>query len=103
MATTKEFVTEFLEKLKIAELRLRPMMGEYVIYYRDKVVGDICDNRVLIKICASSEQMLQGCDLELPYLGAKPMIRLKDFENAEFMFELFEKMYTELPERKKKK
>ena len=40
--------------------------------------------------------------LELPYEGAKEMLLVDDVENREFLRELFDTMYDELPEQKKK-
>ncbi len=41
--------------------------------------------------------------LELPYEGAKDMLLVDDVDNKEFLKELFEAMYDELPAPKKKK
>ena len=41
--------------------------------------------------------------LELPYEGAKKMLLVDDVENREFLRELLEAMYDELPAAKKKK
>lgn len=46
MASSKEFLNFVLEQC--SELTARPMMGEYVIYFRGKVVGGIYDNRFLL-------------------------------------------------------
>ena len=41
-------------------------------------------------------------DMELPYEGAKEMILVDDVENKEFLRDLLEAMYNELPALKKK-
>ena len=41
--------------------------------------------------------------LELPYEGAKEMLLVDDVENREFLRELFDAMFDELPEPKPKK
>ena len=42
MASTKEYLDFILEQLSdLDEISFRAMMGEYIIYYRDKVVGGI--------------------------------------------------------------
>ena len=46
--------------------------------------------------------MVPEADLELPYDGAKEMILVDDVENKEFLRELVEVMYEELPTPKKK-
>ena len=40
---------------------------------------------------------------EIPYAGAKEMLLVDDVENKEFLAELFEAMYEELPASKIKK
>jgi hypothetical protein len=47
--------------------------------------------------------MMPDADLELPYEGAKEMLLVDDVENREFLRELLEAMYDELPAQKKKK
>ena len=40
--------------------------------------------------------------LELPYEGAKPMLLVDNVDDKQFLKALFETMYPELPEPKKK-
>ena len=47
--------------------------------------------------------MMPNADQELPYEGAKEMLLVDDVENREFLRELLEAMYDELPAPKKKK
>ena len=97
MASSKERVAYVIEQLNIAtggNVSSRAMMGEYVVYYRDKVIGGIYDDRLLVKVNAS---------LETPYAGAKEMLKIENVEDAAAIKELFEAMYPELPARKTKK
>lgn len=79
------------------------MMGEYIIYYRGKIVGGIYDDRFLVKLTKSAAAMMPDADRELPYEGAKKMLLVDNVENKEFLRELLEAMYEELPAPKKKK
>ena len=79
------------------------MMGEYIIYYRGKVAGGIYDDRFLVKPVESAMAMMPDADSEIPYEGAKEMLLVDDLENREFLGELLESMYDELPAPKKKK
>ena len=79
------------------------MMGEYIIYYRDKVVGGIYDNRFLLKPTSSAVALMPNAPKELPYEGAKEMLLVDDIENRELLREVFEAMYEDLPAPKKKK
>lgn len=104
MATSTEFLNYVLEQLRdIQDVSYRQMMGEYLLYYRGKLIGDICDNRVLIKPVEAAKKLLPEAEMQPPYEGAKDMIVLDEFENSEFISELFEAMYSELPEPKAKK
>ena len=79
------------------------MMGEYIIYYRGKVVGGIYDDRFLVKPVKSAVKMMPEVGLELPAEGAKEMLLVDNVENKEFLRNLLEAMYEELPAPKKKK
>ena len=104
MASSKEYLDFILEQLTGLEgISYRAMMGEYILYYKNKVIGGIYDNRFLLKITESSEKFIPNAKIEIPYKGAKGMLLFDDFENKEFLVELFEKMYEELPMPKIKK
>jgi TfoX/Sxy family transcriptional regulator of competence genes len=83
--------------------RLKAMMGEYIIYYRSKIVGGIYDDRFLVKPTQSAKTLMPEANLELPYEGAKEMLLVDDVDNREFLRTLLEAMYDELPAPKKKK
>lgn len=103
MASSKEYLVFILEQLSLLDdITFRAMMGEYIIYYRGKIMGGIYDDRFLVKQTKSSLKMMPEADLEIPYEGAKEMIMVDDVDNKEFLRELFEAMYNELPAPKKK-
>ena len=102
MASTKEYLTFILEQLSaLDEISFRAMMGEYVLYYRGKVIGGIYDDRLLLKPTKAAEEMIPGAEKETPYEGAKEML-LADVDDRETMTRLIEAMYPELPEPKKR-
>ena len=78
-------------------------MGEYIIYYRGKIVGGIYDDRFLVKPVKSAMEMMPDADMELPYEGAKEMVLVDNVEDKEFLKDLFEAMYEELPAPKKRR
>ena len=103
MASSKEYLDFILEQLsELDDVSYRAMMGEYIIYYRGKVVGGIYDDRFLVKPTKSAAAMMTNADMELPYDGAKEMLLVDDVDNKGFLKEL-EAMYDELPAAKKKK
>ncbi len=103
MATTKEFHDYVLEQLSpLGDISTRRMMGEYCLYFHGKLVGDICDNRLLIKATETARRLLADCPLEYPYEGSKTrMYAVADLENRELLRELLEGVYAELPEKKR--
>ena len=104
MASSKEYLNFILEQLSGLEgITWRAMMGEYIIYYKSKVAGGIYDDRFLVKPTKSAKAMMPNADLELPYEGAKEMILVDNVENRDFLKELLEAMYDELPEPKKRR
>ena len=104
MASTKEYLDFILEQLSgLDEITYKTMVGEYIIYYRGKIVGGIYDDRFLVKNVKAAIDKMPDADLELPYEGAKEMLLVDDVDNKEFLKELFEAMYDELPAPKKKK
>ena len=104
MASSKEYLGFVLEQLSLLDdITYKAMMGEYIIYYKGKVAGGIYDDRFLVKPVKSAVAMMPEADLELPYEGAKEMLLADDIDNKEFLRELFDAMYDELPAPKKKK
>ena len=104
MASSKEYLDFILEQLsEVEDITWRAMMGEYIIYYRSKIVGGIYDDRFLVKPTKSAVAMMPDAQMELPYEGAKEMLLVDDVENKEFLQDLLDAMYEELPAPKKKK
>lgn len=104
MASSEEYLDFILEQLSDLDNVLHwAMMGEYIIYYRGKVVGGIYDDRFLVKPTKSVTVMMPNAVMELPYEGAKEMLLVDDVDNKKFLRLLLEAMYEELPAPKKKK
>ena len=104
MASCREYLDFILEQLSGLEgVAYRAMMGEFILYYRGKVVGGIYDDRFLVKPTKSALAMMPDADREIPYEGAKEMLLVDNVDNREFLAELLTSMYGELPEPKKKK
>ena len=103
MASSKDYLEFILEQLSgLNEITHRSMMGEYILYYRGKVFGGIYDDRFLVKPTKSAKAMMPDADMELPYEGAKEMILVDDVYDREFLRELVEAIYEELPASKKR-
>lgn len=104
MASSKEYLDFILGQLsELEEITYKAMMGEFIIYYRGKIVGGIYDDRLLVKPVKSAVSLMPDAVYELPYEDAKEMLLVDDVDNEEFLSQLFNAMYDELPAPKKKK
>lgn len=103
MATSKEYLAFILDQLsELDGITHRMMMGEYMIYHHGKIAAYLCDERLLVKILPSTQRLLPDAPKEPPYEGAKDMLLVENVDNRAFLKTLFETMYPELPEKKKK-
>ena len=104
MASSKEYLEFILGQLsELEEITYRAMMGEFIIYYRGKVVGGIYDDRLLVKPVNSAIGFMPTATYELPYEGAKEVLLVDEADDKEFMTGLFNAVYEELPAPKPKK
>ena len=104
MASSKNYLDYVLGQLSgVEDISHRAMMGEYIIYYKGKVIGGIYDDRLLVKPTKSAKALMPDAHMELPYEGANEMILVDDVENPDLLCKLVESMYEELPVPKKRK
>ena len=98
MASSKEYLQFIIEQLsELEDISYKAMMGEYIIYYRGKIVGGIYDDRFLVKPIKSAIKLMPDAEYELPYEGAKEMLLVDDVDNKSFLVDLLNEMYEELP------
>ena len=101
MASTKAYLDFILDQLSEAgEVSFRPMMGEYVLYYRGKVIGGIYDDRFLVKPTKSAAALMPDAQMDLPYAGAKEMLLVDNVDDKAFLRDLLDALYADLPARK---
>jgi len=104
MASGKAYLDYILEQLsELEEITYRTMMGEYIIYYRGRIVGGIYDDRLLVKPVDSAVSLMPNAAYELPYEGAKEMLQVDSVDDRAFLIKLFNTMYEELPDSRKEK
>ena len=104
MASSKEYLDFILDQLsELEDISYRAMMGEYILYYKGKIVGGIYDDRLLVKPVKSAIAYMPNAGYELPYDGAKEMLLVDDVDSKDFLTGLFNSMYDELPAPKPKK
>lgn len=97
MPSSKEYLNYILDRLlPLSEIFYRPMMGEYIIYYKGKIALEICNNRLLVKPVPAAVKLLPNAPLEPPYAGAKDMLLVENVDDGEFLRSLVEGIYCEL-------
>ena len=104
MTSTKGYLEFILEQLSgLQDIDYRPMMGEYLLYYRGQLFGGIYDDRLLLKPVSSVRNTMPEARMEVPYEGAKELVLAEDVDNREFLCQLIEEMWEELPSPKRKR
>ena len=104
MASSQEYLQFILGQLsELEDISYRAMMGEFIIYYKGKIVGGIYDDRLLVKPIKAAMEYMPDAVCELPYEGAKEMLLVDEVDNKEYLSNLFRKMFDELPVPKSKK
>lgn len=104
MSTNKDYLNFLLDQLSSLEgITYRMMMGEYLLYYRGKVVAYICDDRFLIKPVPSAIRMLPDAEYDsISQGGKKKLLRVDYVDDRNFLTKLLNSIYVELPFPKSK-
>jgi TfoX/Sxy family transcriptional regulator of competence genes len=104
MASSKDYLEFILGQLNgLEDISYKAMMGEFILYYKGKIVGGIYDDRLLVKPVKSAVSYMPDAEYELPYDGAKEMLLVDDVDNRDYLAGLFDAIYDELPYPKPKK
>ena len=104
MASSKAYLEFVLDQLSdLGGIAYKPMMGEYLLYYQDKIFGGIYDDRLLVKPTESAREMLPDAPLALPYEGAKEMLLIEEIDDKSLLAALIPAIAAELPAKKKKR
>ena len=103
MASSKDYLDFMMGQLSVLDnITYKAMMGEYILYYKGKIVGGIYDDRLLVKPIKSAISYMPNAKYELPYDGAKEMLIVDEVDDRDYLSGLFEAMYEELPAPKPK-
>ena len=104
MVSSKEYLTFILEQLSDLDgVSYRAMMGEYILYYKEKIIGGIYDDRLLVKPVKSAQKYIPEAVLVSPYPGAKEMLLVDNVDSKDYLTTLFKAMFDELPAPKAKR
>lgn len=94
MASTKEYKEYILEQLStLKDITYKPMMGEYLLYYKGVLFGGIYDDRLLVKRVEKNKKY--HMEESIPYENAKPMY-LVDVDNEKLVKEIVLDTYKDL-------
>lgn len=98
MASDRGYLEFILEQLaELDGVRARAMMGEYILYYRDRVIGGIYDDRLLVKSTPGAAVYMPSATEELPYPSAKPMLLVDNVDDRAYLCGLLDAMVDDLP------
>ena len=97
MTSSRNYLDFVLDRLSdIDDVTYRPMMGEYILYFKGKVIGGIYDDRFLVKPTKSAKRLMPEAAYETPYTGAKDMLLVDNIDDSDFLRELLEALYADL-------
>ncbi len=104
MSKNKEYAEYIMDQLSdLDEVRNIPMMGGYIFYYKERIIGGIYGNGFMVKITEASKKYMPDSIAEPPYEGAKSMLPVTILDDKDTLQTMVEEMYPELPERMPKK
>ena len=97
MTSSRYYLDFVLDRLSdVDDVTYRPMMGEYILYFKGKVIGGIYDDRFLVKPTKSAKRLMPEAAYETPYAGAKDMLLVDNIDDSDFLRELLEALYADL-------
>ena len=97
MASSREYLDFVLEQLAALDgVSYRAMMGEYLIYCRNRLVGGVYDDRLLVKPTKSALALLPDAPREEPYPGGRPMLLVTEMENKRLLQRVLEAIADEV-------
>jgi TfoX/Sxy family transcriptional regulator of competence genes len=106
MASQQSTVDFILDQIASAgSVSAKKMFGEYAVFCDGKVVALICDDQLYVKPTKAGRAVIETCEEEPPYPGAKPYLLISgdDWEDEEWLSNLIKITAEELPVPKKRK
>ena len=100
LATSEQFFNQIMTNINSTSVKTRKMMGEYLIYYDDVLIGGLYDNQLLIKMTTQSRKIATNYPSVRPYPGAKPMIKVDVNITNEALLSIFEVIADDLKTNK---
>ena len=95
------YVAEQLASLGV--IRYIPMMGGWLFYYREKLIGGIYGDGFAVKDTAASRKFMPDCREEIWEDTPAALLPCTILEDREKLCAMVREMYPELPEPKPRK
>ena len=101
MTTTKDFTQYILDNTHSPKARMRSMFGEFALYYENKVVALICDNKLFVKISENNKKLLGKNKTGPAYPKSKNFYILTEeqIESPKFLQTIFKNISLSLPNK----
>lgn len=105
MPNDPQFISYIIDQLSdLEDVCTRNMFGGATLYYKDKVMGLICDNQFFLKPNEAAKDLLGEPTMAPAYEGSKDFYLLADeLEESERFCEILRESWEVLPVRKKRK
>ena len=96
MASSKEYLEFIIDQYReLDDISYRPMMGEFILYYKGVVFGGIYDDRFLVKPLKSAKEIIPNAKTVIPYPGSKGMLLVSDVDDIDILNKLAKAIYEE--------
>lgn len=104
MATSIDFRDYIFDQVELlGNIQIKKMFGEYGLFYREKMVGVLADNKLYIKPTLEGKELLKEVVMEKFYEQGKPYFLIEETDDKDFLWRLIIKTYEVLPARIEKK
>lgn len=103
MATKQGTIDYLFEQIEgVGNTRYRKMFGEYAVYFDEKVVALVCDDKLYLKPTAEGKKLIENVEEGIPYPGAKPYLYISAdlWEDRDWLCELIITTARQLPRAK---
>lgn len=101
MGTTKCVAEECIAG--VADVRIRTMMGEWLVYFRERYVGVIENGQLFVLDVPAARALLKDAPLIAPHAGSKPRLVVSDTSDKAFLHRLLEAVWAEVAAAGKRK
>src|SRR3989339_898017 len=104
MATSVDFKDYMEDQCRgLGDVRFKTMFGEYGLFYREKMVGVLADNKLYIKPTDEGKTLVKDVVMEKFYEQGNPYFLIEDTDDRDLLWKLIIKTYEVLPARVEKK